>query len=154
MARLAISETVNAPLGRTFEAFSDLRSAEKNISGIKRLEILTDGPIGKGTRFKETRVMFGREATETMEVTQWEPRGSPASYAIGGDSCGARFETIFRFHPERQGAATRVEMEMTVKAMSLFAKVMSPLSKLMMGPMKKSIAGDLADMKRVAEIAG
>ena len=77
MARLAISETVNAPLGRTFEAFSDLRSAEKNISGIKRLEILTDGPIGKGTRFKETRVMFGREATETMEVTQWEPRGSP-----------------------------------------------------------------------------
>lgn len=152
MPRLTMQETVNAPPARTFAAFSDLRNAAENISAIKRLEILTDGPVGQGTRFKEARMMFGREATETMAITQWSPDAPTPAYAIGGDTCGARFESVFRFHPADGGRSTRVEFEMSMQAVTLFAKIMMPLSKLLMGPMmRKCLLADVRDMKRVAE---
>lgn len=153
MPQLNFSEIVNAPPRRAFDAFSDLRNADKNVGAIKKIEILTDGPIDKGTRFRETRIMFKRECTETMEVTQWNPQAAPPSFAIGGESCGARFETTFRFHPERSGQTTRVEVEMSMKAVSLFAKIMSPLSKLMIGSMRKCVSSDVADIKRLLETA-
>ena len=151
MPRIILNEIVNAPPRRAFEAFSDLRNADKNVSAIKKIEILTEGPIGRGTRFRETRIMFKRDCTETMQVTQWNPQAAPPSYGIGGESCGIRFETTFRFYPERSGQATRVELEMTMKAVSLFAKIMSPLSRMMMGSMRKCVSADVADVKRLLE---
>jgi hypothetical protein len=150
--RYNVTETINASPTRSFEVFGDLRNTPKFISAIKSVEFLTEGPVGKGTRFKETRVMFGRDATETMEVTAWNPDGPTPFYTLSCDSCGAHMDTTFRFHPERNGSATRVEMDMLLKPVSLFAKIMTPLSKLMMGPMmKKCVLADFADARRVAE---
>jgi len=63
---------IEAPREVVFDAALDLHSAAENIGAITKMEVLTDGPIGLGTRFRETRVMFRKEATELMEITVFE----------------------------------------------------------------------------------
>ena len=69
---LTVSKQISAPHQAVFEKFTDFAHVAENVRGIERMEILTDGPIGQGTRFRETRIMFNREATEEMEITDWE----------------------------------------------------------------------------------
>ncbi len=66
MSTITTSVLVLAPVDRTFEAFCELDKAVERIPGITALEVLTDGPFGEGTRWRETRLMFKKEATEEM----------------------------------------------------------------------------------------
>jgi uncharacterized protein YndB with AHSA1/START domain len=141
-----VSRTIAAPPERVFALFTNFEHAAENVTAIKRVELLTDGPIGVGTRFRETRAMFGGEATETMEVTGYDP---PRSCTLGAESCGARWASTFRFAPVDGG--TRVDAEIVITPVTFLAKLMSPLSKLMAGPMRKCIEGDMADLAQLAE---
>jgi hypothetical protein len=143
---LTCSRLINAPQARVFEVFADLRNAPGRVKGIKSLEVLTEGPIAKGTRFRETRTMFGKQATETMEITAFDP---PRGYTVGAHSCGSRYTSVFTFKPEGQG--TRVDMSFTVEPLSFFARLFSPLGKLMAGTMRKLFEADLNDLQRAAE---
>ncbi len=146
MPTYQFSKHIDADPRRTFEMISDFRTAPERIRAIKKLELLTDGPIRKGTRFRETRVMFGREATEEMEITDFVPG---KSYTVGGESCGAAWSSALRCVPNAGG--TDVQVEMTMKPVSLFAKIMSPLSFIFAGSMKKAIEQDLDDLKSALE---
>lgn len=146
MATFSMSEHVTAPREVVFDVAADFHNAADNIQGIESLEVLTDGPIGVGTRFRETRVMMGKSATEEMEISVFDP---PHSYTVETESCGCHFRCEYRFVGDISGTNVRLTMESS--ALTLLAKLMSPLSALMMGPMKKCIAADLADLKSVAE---
>lgn len=146
MMRLMLTKQVNAPPDIVFAVASDLANAAEHVQGIERIELLTPPPIGVGTRWRETRTIMGKESTETLEVTAFDP---PRRYTVEADSCGSHFESTFRFTPAAGG--TRVELEINCRADSFFAKLMSPLSGLMMGTMKKMLDQDLEDVTRVAE---
>ena len=146
MPKLQLSKTVNAPVEKTFHLFADFPNAAARINGIEKVEMLTDGPIGVGTKFKETRIMFGKEATEEMEVTHFEPN---KLYTVVADSCGARFESTFNFQPV--GDQTQVEMHLNTQAQTLFAKLMGPLAYLMAGTVKKAIQSDIDQLTEVCE---
>lgn len=147
MAMLDLSEVVKAPPHAVFAAISDFANAPKRCSQIKRVEVMTDGPIGKGTRFRETRVMFGKESTEEMTVADFDP---PRSYTLTGESCGARFVSVLSVEPADEGS--RLRMTMDWKPVTAFAKVMSVLmSWLMMGSCRKMVQRELADIRRSVE---
>ncbi len=146
MANFTMSEHVEAPPELVFEAASDFHHAAENIHGIESLEVLTDGPIGVGTRFRETRLMFGKATTEEMEITAFDP---PHGYVVENDSCGCHFRAEYKFVGDISG--TNMRLEFQTEPRSLLAKLMAPLGKLMTGPMKKCIGADLADVKRLAE---
>ena len=147
MAHFQMSKTVQAPPDRVFGAFTDLQNAAARIRGISRIELLTPGPVCVGTRFRETRRMFGKEATEEMTVTAYEP---PRLYAMGADSCGMRYATTFRFAPD--GGGTRVDVEMVATAQTITAKIMGLLMGWIMAPMmRKCFAADMDDMAAAAE---
>lgn len=146
MKPITLIEHVTAPPGPTFTAFADFPNIAGRIPDIIRVEMLTDGPVKKGTRFKETRKMFGKEATETMEVSVYEP---PNRYSLSAVSCGVAFTSEFRFVPEKGG--TRVVFTMTTKSMSFFAKLMAPLGWMMKGMMVKCVKRDIAALKQYVE---
>jgi uncharacterized membrane protein len=141
--------TIRAPVERVFDSAIDLRNAPGRIKGIKKLEVLDDGPIRVGTRFRETRVMFGREATEEMKVTALE---RPQMYAVGCESHGCRYHSEFHFRPIAEG--TEVAMTFRGEPQTLFAKIIG----FLMAPMAKSImkicAQDLEDLKKSLEANG
>jgi carbon monoxide dehydrogenase subunit G len=146
MPRFSVSQKIAAPLEEVFALFSDFHHVAGRIPAITKLEVLTPGPIGVGTRFRETRMMFKREATEEMEITAFTPG---KSYEISCQSCGAMYCSLFRFEPENGG--TRVSVDFTTRAVSWLAWLMAPLSRLMMPMMKKCVLQDIEGMKKVAE---
>lgn len=138
MGQIVLTKRVDAPVERVFPALLDLEHAPRRIPSIKRIEILTPGPVGKGTKFRETRLMFGKEATETLEIADVQPG---RSITITATSCGSFFSTEFRLVP--QGDSTLIEQVTSWKPLTLFARLMAPMSLLMKGTMKKMMQGDL-----------
>ncbi len=148
MPTLTISTTINAPQSRVFEVFTDLRAAPQRVSGIKSLEVLTDGPIGLATRFRETRVMLGREATETMEITAFNP---PHSYDVTANSHGCLYHSTLTFTPQGPNATT-ASMTFTATAKTAPAKLMGALMGWMVkGACRKAMQKDFDDLKRAIE---
>ncbi len=149
MTSVFASTHVQGSPEKVFGVFSDIDRAEERISGITKLEKLTEGPVRAGTRFRETRVFFKREATEEMEFTEVTP---PKSYTIECDSCGAHYKTTFEFVPE--GSGTDVKVTFNSQPVTLFAKLMTPLGFLMSGTLKKCLTKDLEELKAVVESQG
>jgi len=147
MSTLTVSTTVAAPRERVFEDFTELEKAAERIPDITNLEILSEGPFGKGTRWRETRVFMKKEATEEMEVTGFDP---PNSYTVEASSHGMRYETLFEFLGE--GNETTVRWTFTGTPISFGAKLTAPLFGWMMkGVMKKCMQGDLDALRDVCE---
>lgn len=150
MKPLECSEVIRAPVSTVFHMASDLANAPDWSSQIRRIEMLTDGPTGVGTRFRETRVMFGKEATEEMEITGFQ---RDREYTLECDSCGCHYTTVLSFREEAGG--TRVTMKFGAVAQTLFARVMGFLMAPMMKRMlARCLKQDLADLKAKCEEPG
>ncbi len=151
MATLCVvTETINAPAAEVFAAASDFANAPQRISGIKKMEMLTEGPVGLGTRFRETRVMFGKEATETMEVIDFQPG---RSYTLGASSCGCEYRTTVSVRPT--GSGSEITFEFEGKPLTLGAKILSVLTGWMVkSACFKAIRQDLAGLKAHMERPG
>ena len=144
-----LSRRVEAPIDAVFGVFSDIPRAHEMIEQITAIDMLTDGPVGVGTRWRETRRVFKREATEQMQVTAFEPG---QSYTVECRSCGCEYESTWRFEPD--GDATLVKFEMGYRPLTVVAKLMSPLGRLMMPMMKQCFERDFLALKAVAESGG
>ncbi|MBN9518006.1 SRPBCC family protein [bacterium] len=146
MPGFAFTQLVNAPIPTVFAAFSDFEHAADRVTDIVRTEMLTPGPVGVGTKFKETRKVFGKESTETMEVTAFEPN---QLIELTANSCGAEFKSRFTFAPD--GPATRVGVDVRTRALSVFAKLFTPMAYLMMGTIKACVRRDIEQIKAGVE---
>jgi carbon monoxide dehydrogenase subunit G len=146
MPKLELSTSVSAPRERVFEVFSDLRGAAGRIPDITKMEVITEGPVGEGTRWRETRVMFKKEHTEEMWISAFEP---PDSYTVQADTCGADYFTTFTFTPAGEG--TRVDVRFRSNARTLGGWLMAPLGFLFKGMLRKCLEKDLAALKQAAE---
>ena len=147
MAQFSMTRRIAAPVEAVFTVATDLAHAAENIRGIERIELLTDGPMRVGTRWRATRKMMGEESTVTLEVVAFD---RPHSYTIGCESCGAYFEMTFCFAPAGDG--TLLTLYARTEARSLFAKLMSPIGNLMFGKvMCKCMGDDLDDVRLVGE---
>ena len=149
MKPVEVSKQIQAGVDEVFAVFSDLEHCAERIDGIAKLEILSDGPVGLGTRWRETRVMFGKEATEVMEITQWQP---PHSYLTEAKSHGSHYLSEFRFEPQDGG--TLVTMTFQARPLTLFARIMGFLmGPVMRGSIVKCFNQDMDDLKRFLESA-
>ena len=95
--QIDVSREIGAPAERVWEILTDLPSSPAVISAIDSVEVLAGGDeFGLGTRWRETRTMFGRSATEEMEVSALVPG---RSYTVVAASHGARYESSFEVFP-------------------------------------------------------
>ena len=143
MAAIIVSTHVSAPLERVFEVYTEIEKAADRIPGIVSVDVLSEGPFGEGTRWRETRVIMKKKATEEMWVTNFN---APNSYSVEAESHGTRYSTLFSFTPDGDG--TQVTWNFTSAPQSLGAKIMSPIfNVLMKGTMKKCMLGDLEALR-------
>lgn len=149
-----ISERVAAPADVVFALACDFANAPQRISGIKKMEVLTQGPVGVGTRFRETRVMFGKEATETMEIVDFQPG---RSYTLRAQNCGCEYRTTVSVRPGVGAAGggsggSEITFDFAGTPLTFAARVMGTLMGWMMrGACEKAIRQDLLDLKKAAE---
>ena len=145
--KVSVSETISGPVQTVFDAVSDVTNAADLISGLDKVEILSDVKTGKGLRWRETRVMFGKESTEEMEITVFDP---PNFYRSEARSHGMIYLTNTTFR-EIDENTTEVTVAFTGTPVSLVAKLMTPIGLLFSGSLKKSLRADLLDLKRSIE---
>lgn len=103
---VVVERVIRASPERVWEALTDLQGTERVLSGVERIEVLTEGGFAVGTRWRETRRMLGKEATEEMYVTASEP---PERFVVEADSQGAHYVTEFALLTMRPGSDDRAD---------------------------------------------
>lgn len=142
MAGFEQTEWIARPPAAVFQFITDTRNAPRVIPSVQRLEAMTDGPTRVGTRYRETRLVNGKEAQAELEVTGFEP---PGRYAVRNVTDGIQTVYTYRFQPERDG--TRVTLECVVSAGGL-KKLMAPI---VAAVLKKEDGDHLARLKTAVE---
>ncbi|MDX2175715.1 MAG: SRPBCC family protein [Candidatus Sumerlaeia bacterium] len=129
---------IDAPPPAVYAALIDIPGSPSRIPAIKSVEMLTPGECGVGTKWREKRIMFGKEATEVLELTALEP---DRLVEVGCESHGMRYRTAFELSPD--GAGTRVVLRFEATPLTAAAKAMALLAGAMVGMMKKAMEEDL-----------
>ncbi len=145
--KIQSSVVIDAAPEKVFEVFSNLDVVAANFSGITKIEILA-GParMEVGTKWRETRTMFKKEATEVMWVTNIQ---KDASYVVEAESRGTHYRSEYLFTPE--GSSTRVQMTFEGRPLTVGARIASVLAVLFVGATKKALHKDMLELQRVCE---
>ncbi len=112
------------------------------------VEVLTPRPFGVGTRWRETRTVMGRSATEEMTVTEVAPQ---RSYRVEATSGGAHHVSTFAFAPSSYGG-TDVTTTSGGRPTSTVARVLGAVTApLGRRAVTRALEQDLADIAAAAE---
>jgi uncharacterized protein YndB with AHSA1/START domain len=142
-----VSGQIEAPLESVFDLFTDVERAAAHVSSIKAVAMLTpDRPFGTGTRWRETREVFGCLDTAEMEVTAFERY---RTYTITHHKAGVRIETAFVFEP-RDGS-TSISIEFALQTDGLPSGFLTPLNWAIAGKVRHVLTSDLTGLKACAE---
>lgn len=141
-----VSADLEAPIRRVFDLFTDLEHAAEHVSGIKQIELLTPGRFGLGTRWRETREVFGHLDTVEMEVIAFE---RDRTYTLSHYKARVRVEIVFSFEPHDAG--TRVTITFALDAAGMPPGFMTPLNWAVAGKVRHVLNHDLADLKQCLE---
>ena len=145
----SLTQHIHASPEKVWSVISDIPGSAATLSGIDSIQMLSEGPYGEGTRWKETRTMMGRSETVEMWVAQADPPRSTTVKALQG---GADYTSRFSL-AERDGGT---DLTLTfgadvVKPTALSKIAMALFGKIGMSMTRKALAKDLAEIAAKAE---
>ena len=143
MSRMTITRLINAPIDFVFDTVANISEFSQAIPHIVKVEFLTDQQSGVGTRFRETRLMKGKEATTELEVTEYVEN---EQIRLVADSHGSIWDTVFNV--ESDDGQTELTMTMDAKPYTLMQKLMIPM---IMGMITKAVEKDMDAVKEFCE---
>ena len=144
--------SVSIPIEGTKEdiwnVITDIEHSEANISAINKIEVLEHSESElNGFKWRETRTMFGKEATEVMWITESEKNHY---YKTRAESHGMIYVSTFTIDTEKDHEILTMGFE--GEAQSFMGKVMNTVfGRMMMSSTEKAIMKDLEDIKNVVE---
>ncbi|GAA3339012.1 hypothetical protein GCM10020358_21200 [Amorphoplanes nipponensis] len=101
MSTVAVTRLVEAPVATVWRVFTDLPSRCERLSTVIAVELLTQGPFGAGTSWRETRTMAdGTEITEEFRVDECV---SPERFVVSSPGIGAEYRMTYTFVPVLEG---------------------------------------------------
>lgn len=152
MMEVTVEVRIAKPAPEVFAVCTNPDEFAQVVSGIDKVEVLQrpkDGPLGSiGTRWRETRTLYGKQATEEMWVTEWQLN---EYYVVRAKSHGTRYRSYIRTIPEVNDS-TQLEMTFSGEPYTFMAKTMNKLlGKFMRGSVEKMLLADLNDIKAFCE---
>lgn len=150
MSSVNVSREIAADHQVVWSIVVGMDSWVENIEAIEVVERLDEGDgFGLGTTWRETRTMFGKKATEVMEVTEFD---EGVRYATSAESHGSKYFSEIRIDPTDAGS--RLSISFRGEPQTTFATIMNvTIGRLFMGATRKAFAKDLADIAAAAEAA-
>ena len=145
---LSVFVEIEKPLEDVWKTIIDFKNCSNYVESIVKLEII-DEPKDTliGFKWKETRVMFGKEATETMWITDYVEN---EYYQTRAESHGSIY--ISRLSIERVEKHSKLTMSFSADAQTFFVKIFSLcMGFVIKGSMKKALIKDLNDIKTHVE---
>lgn len=142
MSGFNMNEWIARTPKEVFDFITASENAPKVAPNIKSMVKLTEGTVGVGTRYRETRLMNGKEAQAELEIVDFEPG---QRYAMKNATEG--IETIYRYTFQQEKDGTRVDLICELHTSGV-KKLMLPLVSSIL---KKEDGEHLQRLKKVME---
>ena len=143
MNTIILTEHIRAPKNRVFSTIADIQNFAKAVPDIVDIEFLSESQKGMGTRFKETRIINGKEHIEELEVTEYLEN---EHIRLVTDNYGTVWDS--QFTVREIDDATELTLVLTAKAYKILPKLLNPIMSYFI---KKAIAKDLRAVKSYCE---
>lgn len=146
---LRVSRPVAAPPESVWGVITDLAATPEVLSGVEKVERLDEGDgFDVGTRWRETRRMFGKEATEEMEVSSVEP-GS--AYTTTAEQGTTTYTSTLRVDPA-DGDRCRLTMTFAAESSSPVGRLLAAtVGRAFQSATRRMLQRDLDDIAEVVE---
>ena len=127
------------------EVFPWLYDADKVpqwTSGLEQYEVIGQGPVGAGTKIRETLEVSGTRRTFEEEIVSYDaPTAASSRFKLEGIAV----ESAFRLQPDGDGS-TRVNRTVTAKAEGLSARFLLPM---VQSHLERKIEGDMQKLREL-----
>ena len=146
--QIELTQQTTASPADVWAVVTDIDGSATTLSGVTKIERLDDGEgFGVGRRWRETRVLFGKEASEEMEVTAVD---EGRSYTVEADNHGTHYVSDMIVEPTGDGSLLRMTFgaEQAGRFNRLMAKT---VGKAFEGATRKALQQDLDDIVSAAE---
>jgi carbon monoxide dehydrogenase subunit G len=137
------TRAIRAPLEKVFQMLARIENFSQAVPGITNIEFLTDQKYGVGTRFRETRIMNGKEASTELEVSELVEN---ERIRLVSDAGGTFWDTVFAVKP--QGDHVEMNMHMDARPHNALARLVTPL---ILGMVSKAVESDMDAVQRACE---
>jgi len=139
---------INGTKEAIWKVITDLENSDKNINAITKVEVLNKPSKDiLGFKWRETRTMFGKEATEVMWITDYKEN---EYYKTRAESHGAIYLTTISIKEKNNSCALSMGFEGI--SVSFLAKIGSAIfGKMMIKSTEKALLDDLNDIKNIVE---
>jgi carbon monoxide dehydrogenase subunit G len=148
MDDITVIRRIDAPAADVWSLVTDLERSVDALRGITAIERLDDGDgFGVGTRWRETRELFGREATEEMEVVDLAP-GS--SYTVEARSGNTHYVSTIEVRP-LDATSCELLMSLAGRSSSVAGRLAAAtLGRLFSPATRRAMERDLDDIAAAA----
>lgn len=144
MSRITVTRTINAPPELVFTTVADIRQFSKAVPGIVKYEFLAEVQSGIGTRFRQTRLINGKEGTTELEVTEFVANNRIR--LVTDDQHGTVWDTVFAVTTEN--GRTVLTMTMDANSHKWMAKI---FLFFIMGMVRRAVESDMDSVKAFCE---
>jgi len=138
-----VTRAIAAPIDRVFDTVADITQFSRAIPHITKVEFLSEQHSGVGTKFRETRLIKGKETTTELEVTELVNNDRVRLIA---DSHGTVWDSIFQVG--RAGNGTALTLTMEARSRGLIPRVMT---RLIRGMVQRALEADMNAVKLYCE---
>ena len=145
----SLTQHIQASPEKVWSVITDIPGSAAALSGVDSVQLLTDGPYGEGTRWKETRKMLGKSETVEMWVAEADRHRSTTVKALQG---GADYTSRFTLAERDGGTDLTLTFGAEILRPTAVSRIMMALfGKLGMKVTRKALAKDLAEIAAKAE---
>jgi uncharacterized membrane protein len=145
--QVTVSRSIAAPADRVWAVFTDISAAPDNLSAVDAIELLTPGPFAEQLRWKETRRIYGRTATEEMWVSALD---AGRAYTVSAGATGTKYQSHFEFVPTGD-ASTTVHFTFSGESHGVARVISAVMWPLFKRKLAKELSRDLDDLAKVCE---
>lgn len=97
---------IDASVDTVFKAASDFNNSVFIMDNVVGIEMLTEGPVQKGTKVKEVREVRGRTIESILVFTEYVAN---QKYSVKSENNGIFIEYHYSFHPQESGTVVNFE---------------------------------------------
>lgn len=141
-----VTRTIAAPIDRVFETVADINQFSRAIPHIVKVEFLSAQRSGVGTRFRETRLMKGKETATELAVTELV---KDDRVRLVADTHGMVWDSMFQVR--RAGDGTELTLTMDARPPGLVPRLMMLLIR---GMVQRALEADMDSVKLYCEREG
>ncbi len=102
-SKISIKQEFKGSIEKTWSTLIDLDRYPSRVKSYEAIEWLTSEKSGVGAKWKQTRRVFGKSHTQTIQAVEWR---EPTSFAMTATEAGATYLTRYSLGESKDGETT------------------------------------------------